>query len=379
MAGSDQQWQKGAAMTTGILLLGRDDVIESRAKRYKVALEFGETWALPFEKTLITRPGTAIPWLLLPAAWGILDKWDAAVPLWEYTKTAVSIGSAYEREFTQIAIRDLRVLLHSIELLFVRRNEAGVALLETFQTETDQEQCDEPRLAFLRALYQVKPRLCVLPTSWIRGQQIPVTAQPSGAPRRKIKAVEPGKPLVRVDLGDGRFVKCHAGDESTVMQMFSSDRRHDDMATINKKSFLIDNQQTRAKKGPLVRVELQPGRFVKMYEADAITQGYIKPKPEKKSRPAQADKRRPPQEDKEKSKPAPPVEEVPQPTDNMLEPVAAEATAADKLTEITGIGKATERLINAHGITTFDQLRSAEDLSFLSTQAQQSVEDWING
>ena len=64
------------------------------------------------------------------------------------------------------------------------------------------------------------------------------------------------------------------------------------MAVLSSKSFDIVNQKTRQQKGPIVRVELSPGRFVKMHREDAIAAGYIKAKPagENKMLPAAEDK-----------------------------------------------------------------------------------------
>jgi hypothetical protein len=199
----------------GILLLGTDEVIESRARRYKVSLRCGEVVELPFEKTLITTPGTRIPWDLLLAAWRLLENWDAAVPLWRYDVTAASVGTAEEQAATRVVIRDLRVLLHAYELLFVRRNEAGEALVAAWVEECaapPAPQRGEQRLAFLRALYRVKPRLCVLPTSWlaaIEAQQV-----------IRAKSPNAGRPLVMIELEPGRLVKCHAGDEEKVREHY---------------------------------------------------------------------------------------------------------------------------------------------------------------
>lgn len=199
----------------GILLLGNDETIESRAHRHKTELQNGDTPGLPFEKTLITSPGVRVPWDLLPAAWGFLDKWDAAVPLWRYDVTAASVGTAEEQEVTQAVIRDIRVLMHSTELLFVRRNEAGQALVDAWVAEMGRgEDGGEPRLAFLRAVYQVKPRLCVLPVSWL----VETTAVMAPVQRRSANAQ---RPLVQVELEPGRFVKCHAGDEERVFAHFA--------------------------------------------------------------------------------------------------------------------------------------------------------------
>jgi hypothetical protein len=202
----------------GILLLGTDEVIESRAKRHKIALQRGNSPGLPFAKTLITAPGTRVPWELLPAAWGLLETWDAAVPLWRYDATAESVGTAEERAVTQAAVRDLRVLLHSYELLFVRKNEAGGALIDTWWQECTGG--GDKRLGFLRAMYRVKPRLCVLPTSWladIEPLRI-VKGPPAQSPNAR-------KALVMVELEPGRLVKCHAGDEEKVLAQFRRQRQ----------------------------------------------------------------------------------------------------------------------------------------------------------
>lgn len=218
-------------MSNGILLLGRDDVIETRAERHKTAIQRGSEPALVYDKTLITTPKTRIPWELLPAAWGLLDKWDAAVPLWRYDATAESIGTVGEREETRLIIRDIRVLLHSYELLFVRRNEVGQALVDTWIRECSSG--GDKRLAFLRALYHVKPRLCVLPTSWltletyvtVRGMVQPapakVVATPSNRGPRPMP-VNAKKPLVTIELAPGRVVKIHKGDEEKVRKQFEA-------------------------------------------------------------------------------------------------------------------------------------------------------------
>lgn len=208
-------------MKQGIVLYGGDD--EAIAGRAKAArLKFGQRdqapGELPYDKTLLVAAGTRVPWDLLPAAWHFLDRWDAAVPLWRYGKTAEDVGTPGERQATRAVVRDLRVLLHSVELLFVRRNEAGRALVTTWVEETKQ---GDPRLAFLRAMYQVKPKLCVLPISWLAEVQSRSRQDVYRSGRRSPNA---GAPLVTVELEPGRFVKCHAGDEDRVRAQFERQR-----------------------------------------------------------------------------------------------------------------------------------------------------------
>jgi hypothetical protein len=76
----------------------------------------------------------------------------------------MDIGSVDERRATEREVRDLRVLLYSYESLFVRQSVMSQTFVETWRDEMSRS--EEPRLAFLRALYRIKPRLCVLPANW---------------------------------------------------------------------------------------------------------------------------------------------------------------------------------------------------------------------
>lgn len=120
------------------------------------------------------------------------------------------------------------------------------------------------------------------------------------------------------------------------------------------------------KKGKLVRVHLGGGRYVKMYEADAVAQGLI---PDPKARPKPHDKMRLPEGNKGTG-------EIP--SEPETEPPAPPAVMAD-FESIEGIGPASARALAAHGITTFDELLAAEDLAFLTPQAQEAVEAWRAG
>jgi len=122
------------------------------------------------------------------------------------------------------------------------------------------------------------------------------------------------------------------------------------------------------KKGPLVKVEISPGRLVKMYEADAIEQGLLKKKPPKKKAPADRDKVQQPQRDK--GAPATTEKETPPGPDTET------ITPSDDFTTITGVGLATARALAAHGVTTFAQLRAGGALDFLNAPTNQAIEEW---
>lgn len=109
------------------------------------------------------------------------------------------------------------------------------------------------------------------------------------------------------------------------------------------------------KKGPLIKVQLAPGQYVKMYQADAIAKGLIEPPATKMQPPAQNKMRQPE------------AEKTPEP-----EP-------ADDFTEIPGVGPATARALAAHGITTFEQLRQAGELDYVTAATMAAIEAWRDG
>lgn len=125
-------------------------------------------------------------------------------------------------------------------------------------------------------------------------------------------------------------------------------------------SWPLDNQEVRMKKGPLIKIELQPGRFVKMYEQDAIAQGLVEPK----AKPPKHDKMQRPEENK-----------IQAPEEDKA--AESEAQPADDFTQIPGVGPATARAIVAHNITTFEQLREAPSLDFLPERALESVKSYL--
>lgn len=202
-------------LARGIHLIGADPVITGRAKSAGLSLETGVLPAVPFAKTLIVQAGTRVPFDLLLAAWSFLDRWDAAVPFWRSGVTAADVGTPAERKLTAAVALDLRVPLHTVELLFVRAGGAGEELVDRWLAETSGG--GDRRLAFLRALHLVKPRLCILPTTWLAEvheyeRRPAARGQPRGQPS--------GRPLVRVEVAPGRYVKAHAGDEEKVLEHF---------------------------------------------------------------------------------------------------------------------------------------------------------------
>jgi predicted O-methyltransferase YrrM len=125
-----------------------------------------DDWALSWRLNLFVGRGAPVPWELLGAGFRILERWDAAVPFASEHVLAQDVGTSEERALTEEAILDLRVPIHAPEqLLFVAATDVGRALVKTWREEC--QQGPDERLAFLRALATVKPRLCVLPRLWL--------------------------------------------------------------------------------------------------------------------------------------------------------------------------------------------------------------------
>jgi hypothetical protein len=129
------------------------------------------TWAagLPHAYNLIYKAGTILRPELLQVGFNLLTKWDAVVPLVSYKQTAGQLGDAADREATKELIYDLRVPPYDTRLIFVRKNEAGESLLHEWWQQLGRDDIPkrDERLAFLRAFFIVKPRLCAAPVSWV--------------------------------------------------------------------------------------------------------------------------------------------------------------------------------------------------------------------
>ena len=204
-------------MNAGIVLRRDDAVARGKAAKCGLAVAVREDWALPWQNTLFIAPGTCVPWDLVCIGMDFLARWDVAAPFWRAGVLARDLGTPAERERTTAILHDLRVPVYSHELLFVRASEAGRAFVSTWRTEC--EQGDE-RLAFLRALYAVKPVFCVLPRLWLADIAQREVSDWKAAQRSAAAGRTRAEPLIMVEVTPGRFVKCHKGDEAKVIEQF---------------------------------------------------------------------------------------------------------------------------------------------------------------
>lgn len=98
---------------------------------------------------------------LILTGFGLLAKWQMAIPLLNYDVLAQDIGTEAERRETKAIIHDLRVPVYDCRVMFIRQCQETRHLFELWQ--------DGGELAFLQALYQARPIINALPPSWILG------------------------------------------------------------------------------------------------------------------------------------------------------------------------------------------------------------------
>jgi len=157
---------------------------------------------------------------LIPAGMHFLERWDVAAPLWRYGVLAKDQGTPSDQKRTEAVIRDLRVLLYAHELLFVRDSPDGRRFLETWRAECGDGNGtgSDERLAFLRALYLVKPLFCALPRSWLADLQ---KRAEQDARTARSRAMSHQQVMVRVQIGPNVFVSCPEGQEEKTKERFA--------------------------------------------------------------------------------------------------------------------------------------------------------------
>lgn len=148
----------------GVLALAEAGGIKGWLARYGVtcAVDLGPL-GIPYPRTLLWDGSLKVRVDLLPAGFGFLERFEAAVPLYDHKTLADEVGSPADRERTRAIVGDLRVPLYRPGCLFLRQSEGAHALLRAWQ----EERGGDERLALLRAVFRVKPLLLALPASWI--------------------------------------------------------------------------------------------------------------------------------------------------------------------------------------------------------------------
>ncbi len=160
------QTGKTGDKTTGIVLFGNapGDWLDRLHSAMSVTVVSGDMPDVPFAETLLYRPEFELRLDLMLTGFKLLQRWQVAIPLWNYETLAAQVGTEEERERTKAVIRDLRVPLRDTRLVFMRRCAQTRELTNVWREELTNS--TDERLAFLRALYRIKPVICDLPASW---------------------------------------------------------------------------------------------------------------------------------------------------------------------------------------------------------------------
>lgn len=156
------------AQLSGSGVVGHADAdapLRHQAATAGVAAILSHSWDLPWPRTLFAASSAIVPWDLVPAGFHLVETWDLAVPLALPPRLAHEVGTEADRAETERVVGDLRIPRYCTDLIFVRDSEPGRACLACWR-----DQCaagGESSLAFLRALFMIKPRLCALPRLWL--------------------------------------------------------------------------------------------------------------------------------------------------------------------------------------------------------------------
>lgn len=122
---------------------------------------------LPFHRTLLWDTGN-VPFRtsLLLAGYHLLDVWELAVPIYDPDVVlAKDFGHEAARQYTESIIHDLRVPVYNTGLMFIRRCPNTELLMQAYEEYIQQDLGFD--LAFLCALYRVKPLIYALPYTWL--------------------------------------------------------------------------------------------------------------------------------------------------------------------------------------------------------------------
>lgn len=156
-----------SAGEAGVVIAGAaDELALSIFEPYKdkLGVVTGEI-DLRYSRTLIWDGQCRLRRELLFTGFALLDTWQIACPLFNYDVLAANVGGEEEREETKKVIRDLRVPLYDTRLMFVKRCDETIELIRQWKSEWKENY--DPKLAFMRAFYRVKPLMLALPVTWI--------------------------------------------------------------------------------------------------------------------------------------------------------------------------------------------------------------------
>ena len=127
--------------------------------------------ALPYKYTLIWRPDIQTgPRVVKYGFYRVqegrpdADAWELAASLVSTSMLAETIGSPEEQKKTLDLVGDLRLPVYESRLVWARRTEASLKMVEAWAAEL--EAGGDEYHSFLRALYSTPTWLCTIPGDW---------------------------------------------------------------------------------------------------------------------------------------------------------------------------------------------------------------------
>lgn len=189
----------------------------------------------PFERTLYADADTEFKTSPLPG-FDLLDRWDFVIAEAETRSLAQTFpDNRTEAGDTARRLGTADILYHNSGLFWWRRGEAASQLFRYWGEEWAKYQGWDEQVALLRALLNSDAVWLNVPYTWnCRGPQeaylvyhrfasraarrdgggVTVLPNPRGQP------MPPSRPLVRVEVEPGRYIRVHRGDEARAVEQF---------------------------------------------------------------------------------------------------------------------------------------------------------------
>lgn len=157
-------------MTTGVML--RQDSEQARE-----AVRSAPGWELvdnPFEcdRTLLWMPTAEINLAEFGPVLKWLERFEVAAPLRPYDILAKDIGSEEERTASLPLLLDLRQPVYDSRVVLIHNCPRARNLIRTWAKQ-EMREGEDADLAFLRAVWRVKPLILALPKTWAEGSPVP--------------------------------------------------------------------------------------------------------------------------------------------------------------------------------------------------------------
>jgi hypothetical protein len=194
----------------------------------------------PFERTLYVDAETEFK-RSPHVGFDLLKRWDFVIAEAETRSLAVAFpDNRKEALDTAKWLGTPHILYHNSGMLFWRRNDATVALFDLWSQEWLKYKGWDEQVALLRALLKSDVLFLNVPFTWnCRGPQgtfllyhrfaSKAARKYGGGGVNVVRPIRgehgpPAAPLVTVELEPGRFVKVHAGDEERAREHFERQR-----------------------------------------------------------------------------------------------------------------------------------------------------------